>query len=932
MPSFEKPTKRQVDIAVQRMRAPEFLAYFLKRLDNPLWIEDLGRAGFFSSPPPAIIREDGNISYPFWPPSTYLARMAASAPEEVARILGKIRSDNLYVVHDMVEAALAMPIKTAVTLVPAIAHAVGGRLSEFSYFPGFTDLCIQLAQSDHVNEALTLAEALFEPTFREDEVRRRDPHWYIRELQRAQPVLVTRRPEQVLELLCGWLHKVVSSMRVADSKTGDDHSYAWRPAIEDHHQNSEYDFASNLVAIVRDGFERALKDRLIPLANAFKILDRFRFHVFKRLKLFLIVYHSDDALAQQTILDRQVFDDVRLKHEYAILLDKRFDCLSPEQRETWFRLVDAGPKEGGEKREYWRFSKLHLIKRHLDDARRREYEQLFAKFGEPSLADFVVYHDTAWGNVSPMTVEELSKLEFAQAVESVSSWRPKESGWRKPEIEGLAETFSKYIDTNPTAFSAQAALMKGKPAIYLDRFIQKVTEAVRVGKEIDLDSMLELCAWVLTRPASERTTPVEARGPLADKDWNWTRDQIADFARQICDARRDKQATYPMEQYRTRIWSLIVPLCQGESDTYIARDTFSDDPRVRDYLDHAINSARGKALQAAFAYARWVALHVKEIKGRDEVVPGGFDQMLEVRQVLQWQLESEHRSVEGMAIFGAHLNALFWIDKSWIAENANVLFDLQNADERIRKTSWAGWNAFVVWVPAHFAYYTILKRQYSIAVTESVTVASMGDARQQPMFHLGEHLVLFYGRGQLGLDDDSSLLRRFLSEANPDIRRHALSFVGQSFEGKESVPAEVVTRMMTLWDLYWAGEGKKDAEQAPHEASFATWFVSDKFPHKWAIERMEEFTAMVALPQPDHGLIKQLAKICEADVAASMTILDRIVRADKEGWRIHSAIESVLEVLEHAMTAGGETKRLASELIDHLGRRGFLEVGKLLQG
>ena len=39
--------------------------------------------------------------------------------------------------------------------------------------------------------------------------------------------------------------------------------------------------------------------------------------------------------------------------------------------------------------------------------------------------------------------------------------------------------------------------------------------------------------------------------------------------------------------------------------------------------------------------------------------------------------------------------------------------------------------------------------------------------------------MVLYGRGQIGLDEDKDLLPQFLENAIPDIRRHAIGFVGE---------------------------------------------------------------------------------------------------------------------------------------------------------
>jgi hypothetical protein len=126
------------------------------------------------------------------------------------------------------------------------------------------------------------------------------------------------------------------------------------------------------------------------------------------------------------------------------------------------------------------------------------------------------------------------------------------------------------------------------------------------------------------------------------------------------------------------------------------------------------------------------------------------------------------------------------------------------------------------------------------------------------MYRLGQHLMILYGRGQLGLDDDQALLRRFLGTANPDIRRHALTFAGQSID--EKTPEDVIERFKTLWDIYWAGPGKKDAEDKSGSWLFGPWFSSGEFPQEWALDRLEQFVTVVPTPEPDHTIAENLPR------------------------------------------------------------------------
>jgi hypothetical protein len=954
MRSFKTPTQQQIDTAVQRMRSPEFAAYFFSRLENPKWVTALHGKGLFASPPPPAPVEGGGVSFPHWPASKYLARMAKHVPSEVASIFTGLETDNVSVIGDMLDAALAMPAQVAATLVPVISRAAQGG-TPWLHFKDASDFCVRLAERGEVPAAMTLAEALFTPKFEkgQEQPNRRDEYWYKDGLKKVTPALVPREPCRVLLKLCDWLKVSVAAKKYVDPDSGSDYSWMWRPAIEEHEQNRDYDFAGLMVGFVREGFEQAIRDVQMPMEKALKILDRYQHLVFKRIRIHLINEFAERnrELAQRTIMEHDLFDDYQYKHEYAMLVGRRLDLLTAEERDTWFDWLDAGPdmsyfnesikkrldhdateEERQNRKQYWQFEKLHCVREHLEGQRRIFYEAMLAKHGEPELADLNSRISSGWrGNDSPMTVDDLAKLTFEQAVEKVSSWEPADRPFMGPDIEGLASTFGQYVATNPETFSSQACALIGRPAIYVRGFIKQMAEATKTGREIDVPAVLKLCRWVLERPLEERTTLEQGHDMLVDKDWQWTRDEISQFVQNTCKVIVDGAPKYLLDGLREPMWQLVNALCRDRAKSYIVHDISEDDPRIRDYLDLGINSPRGKAIEAALEYARWVTNHIKKTAGKQEIVPGGFEALPEVREMLEWQIVPENRSFEAMAVMGSHLGLIYWIDKNWLAGNAKQLFRLEGIKESPPMAQgWAAWNAFLVWVTPHIEFYKIFKEQFAYAVAQSAQISLTERAHEQPMNRLGEHLMILYGRGQLGLDEDEGLLKRFLANSNADIRRHAIGSVGRSLEGDEKIPDEVVNRFQTLWDMYWAGAGKKDAEEKPDAWLFGTWFSSGQFPEQWALDQLEKFVNVTQTPEPDHAIVEQLAKVSQTDIIKTVHILDRMVRGDQEGWRIHGWLDSARQILEMAMRADGDARTQAEQVINYLGRRGHTGFGELL--
>ena len=83
----------------------------------------------------------------------------------------------------------------------------------------------------------------------------------------------------------------------------------------------------------------------MSLEEAIEIVDGYRHLIFKRIRLHLIneFAEGNGALARRVIMDRDLFDDYEYKHEYAMLVGRRLGLLTPEERDTWFGWIDAGP-------------------------------------------------------------------------------------------------------------------------------------------------------------------------------------------------------------------------------------------------------------------------------------------------------------------------------------------------------------------------------------------------------------------------------------------------------------------------------------------------------------------------------------------------------------------------------------------------------------
>ena len=619
------PTDVEVEEVIPWLTAPHHERYFFRELEGPGWIAPLNNRGIFKYPPAAQNVDGDGVLCRQWPQSQYLARIAPQAPEQVAEILAKVETDNWTVARDMIKSAKAMPAKHAAKLAPKIGDLVV-ELKLFHELQDVGEIVANLAEGNEEDAALELVSKAFGMELRDPTARRhQEDYGYLEGLHKSViPALIPVRASELVRLLVTWLR---SALEAEDGRRvgGDDHSYVWRPAIEDHEQNKDYNFAAKLVGCIRDALELAIRENYLPFDDAIQILEEHDSVLLKRLRLHLIAEFGDREpdLARQTMLRKDLFDDYPYKHEYSRLMGMRFQLLNEDQQAEWLRWIDEGPEaidteffdpsddEATHKiqKENWQFMRLHWIRDHLTGDRKAFFDKMLAEHGTPKLVDLNVYFGGGrWGAESPHTAEQLGKMTFDEAVTAVTDWRPKEEerGSDEPTVEGLVSKFRQYVASDPVAFSKEASLLKGKQALYVRSFLRSMEEAVKEGKPIDLATVLDLCKWVIDQPVDENTSPGTEDSPVLDPDWQWCRNTIADLAQAICQAQDDSKVPRYSIDLRDEIWSVIEPLTDAPTESNVIQEDAEKDPRVTDWPMLSLNAPRGTALQAVFDYADWV--------------------------------------------------------------------------------------------------------------------------------------------------------------------------------------------------------------------------------------------------------------------------------------------------------------------------------------
>jgi len=339
-----------------------------------------------------------------------------------------------------------------------------------------------------------------------------------------------------------------------------------------------------------------------------------------------------------------------------------------------------------------------------------------------------------------------------------------------------------------------------------------------------------------------------------------------------------------------------------------------------------INSSRGKAMEAALEYAQWVFNHHKSSGCNFN----NFESMPEFKKLIEYRLTSPDRTPGELALIGSKTSLIYAIDKQWLQANVSKIFPLNPATESSPKAiEWAAWNAFLVWSQPHVEFYRLFKKQFTYAIEQSIFVLPSTYSNANPIYRLGEHLMILYIRGEVPLEE-KGILRRFLSESKFETRRHTIDFIGRLLDRHKTVSNDIITRCEQLWEVYWMDKGQADAQNTPSAWSFDSWFSSGKFLSGWSLDQLEKYLEVTKTPEISNQVVEELVNIADTHISRVLDILSKIIQSDKEGWHISSWQNYMYIILELAMKKDGDVCDKAQLLINLLGRYGYTNFGKLL--
>jgi hypothetical protein len=966
MKSWTEPTTELVNRAITSTLDSTQRQYFFNKLENPMWVKPLWENGFFRKPPEPRPTGDRGFQIPFWEESRYLARVAKDAPMEVAEIASNIRTENIHILEDIVDIAIAIesPEISKKLYQQAIAFA-GNRFAGWNT-QKLGALVVHWARIGATKEALKLAAKIVclhpDPRRKEkEEERKADPHAFFTRLQpqalygiHVYKEIFDKYIKQLAELVPFETAKILAenlasaitlSFFELEEPVVYDASDIWCQNLKDA-DIYEWDPKTYLTHALTHACEAFLNKEPQRLPELDDILRQHHWYIFRRLRWYLYAQFPQYAkgLIRTEAVNYDGYSDGEYGFEFARMLRAAAEAnvLTKDELGKIFQKIASGPdmealkkwygnritdEDIQARREYFFIKQLFPFKPVLQNFPEywKKYQAYLKKDQEP---EFINYFKFRRGgregapvarfvpNVSPISVEELKAKSDEEILEFLSNWRPRTTRFEldAPNMYGLGEAFVKILKEQPDRFLNLADRMTVTNPTCLRDYLYFLVERVKQKQQVPWKNVIILCEWITKQPSRQRDDDKD--------DWRSGEPDFTSSRRSVASLFQHGSYTYPDSiplEFRDRVFQIIKSLCT-EYDNRLDTQVFGTD-----FLSHAINSVRGEAIHALIGHALWIKNHLCHEHLAIEKMP-------EVQLLIEDRLNPDtEKALSVHAVFGLLSPSLNYLDNNWFKKIKPKIFPVEN---ELSDRWFAAWKTFVCWNNPHPVFLDIFKAEYQLAIERLESLREEEKSNNSAVTAMSGHLISFYWWGILSLTDNDSLLQRFIEKANEEELAWIMNYTGHALENTRDLLTQAIEEKVTD---YWrfrleAIKRQQKWEKSSEELSaFMWWFRSKKLSEKWCLEQLKEMLVFTPLEHGTSLVVEELAKISSVyplDTVLCLYLITKKASADKYIFLNEKDVKSILN---NAINSGiNEAVKIAEETQDNLLRLGRFEYKNLV--
>lgn len=938
---IKKPSKDDVLYLKTLLTSWSAYAYFFEKAEDN-WFNPLLNAGFFKKPP---VQQN-------WPESRYLVKIAPKNPKKVMVVIKDCSITKNPSIHDdFLQAAMNMPVKIGKEIFGLLQknHWLESRYHIFLPHK-LAEFMKKLTNNGNLKPALLIARILIDVSA--DKPKRikgikgplsiihpdakpifGDEWLYRRIITEDMEEIKKKEPKKIFLTFCSKLEKALELEERGgkNAKNFYEYSHIWRPSI------------TQPRTLTHEDVKNALMDGIISIINPIEgnelnrsrtiadTLKSFKHPIFRRVELYLYKkfpgqFKND---INRILTDKRAIRAHNLKREYIPLLEEQFQNLKKESQDKILKEIRSG--FGMKRDKKWPVKKFNftvanhqlLYLQPLAGKLPKDYDKLYKdllkKYGKAYDDDGGIKSFT--GPTSPITLDDLSQKDPGEIINYLISWVPPKDKFGEPSTEGLGRLFQQIVLDKSLEFSKLAPILfqKRLRPVYIYHLFYGLKDALRQNKCFEWEPVVDLCILIINvKDYSEFPKTSDDFEP----DWRAVKKSMIDL---IGDGFSSKDCNIPYT-LREKIWSIIEFVSNDEDPTPEHEKKYGGENM--DPATMSINTTRGEALHAVIKYALWCSQNL--YPNPEEALKIKSKLVTEAKSTLEKHLDVKiDPAVSIRAIYGWYLPNLFYLDKEWLIKNLNNIFP---ENQKEQEFFWAAWETFLSNSVYHDLF-PIVKEKYRFAIS----LLGKNSGKKHRYANLDEllphHFMIIYAN-DLGNSDD--LIKDFFEKAPNEALGVAHSFTGRAILKKElsKIPDDKtvvkIEKLKKLWEERLNIPKEKQGKEEFKE--FGWWFERSPFERKWTIDMMARTVEITEGEiEPEYEIPKTLLSYVDEFPYQTINILYLIAKGDKTNWRIQSSGGEYKEIIQRTMKNKNEkAKKIAVDLINYLGKRGYLEYRDLL--
>ena len=919
---------------------PYICQYFFEQVEDEKWLDSIITSEFIKKYRSGEIRTLLNNQFD-WLFMGYLLRVTGHIAELASSYIKSIiYLDDEWLHQRMIEVMLRLPCNISADLAIAEIEWCRAKDNLFGSYPDFAgklilhvQQCNESVAFDFIREILKVDLVTRESgesdgnSYKNNDVKARYSDWRYKEVLNKYISKFVLNSNNCLQYIGYFFEQLSNVLSLERDYTENDYSWIWRNTLEDNEQTRHIgSIKEHLLVFLRDLSINLIRGDNNRFQAVVQELNKYEWTIFKRLSMYMSVKFPeiDLDLTERLICNTSLYENSHTRNEYSLLLDSAFNIVSKDAQNTVYAWIEDGvdldgyinwfkkhkgvipsEEEINDYKDYWKKTRLYLIRNYLEGQKLKEYKALIEEKGEPDHPEYSSYTTTWVGPTSPLSVDEIKQLDIEDLVIKLKEWKPSGESMA-PSPEGLSRQLSEAIKTDIDRYGHSASLFIGLPPTYIRGLIQGFRDNISNLDHESWPEIIQLSEWVLSQ---ENDSGAEYDADSEeDPGWSWCRRTIAS----LLDAGLGKGDGQLPIDLKDKVWGLIEILILDPEPTPEYEEKYGGNNM--DPSTMAINTVRGEAMHALVEYGLWVGRNTKDKKNSFEDIP-------EMKQVLDDHLDPKiDPSIAIRSVYGRFYPWLNLLDTNWATKAKNRIFSEDDLG-----LGHAAWEAYITFCQPYDDTFRVIPEMY-LKYAERLSDIKETDDRDRLLEYFAGHIITFYWRSKLEIDDE--VIKAFYTHASLSLRKYTIEFIGRSLGNtRDRLEENIENRLKDLYE--WRQLEAINANEYEELEGFCLWVGADVLDRKWVLIKFQELLRVIDKLDAMDFAARKLGNYLKVNPSMVLECVDMMVDKLKTPGMYFTWDDAAQRILKEALLRD-DVKDQAIELVHKFGERGVLKYREFL--